>query len=384
MPGFPLPLPVLPPPEPGEAWGCLDLPGPPEIRLEARGPFTSSAQPPEEGVAFYTNDFSLSDATPWKIPAKFGTSAAAFSNAAAAGDSLHAGPSISSTQSIASIQSILSDSATAWTAPDRQEFRAVFEEAMRAIHGRQLLKVVPATTARARLTGNPASVLHALLNPARTHGRGHAAAWCDGRSGFATITPEVLFRLEGSRLTTMALAGTADAAHEADLRQGPKLAREHEIVVDELHRRLATLGRVSMTDREVVTLGTVRHLRTSLSVDLPSAPSGSALNDLIGLLHPTPALGISPRNPATLAQLQGYRKRCGVPAAFGSPCGVVWPGGALFLVAIRGLFWSEKDLRLPVGGGLVAGSVFETEWEELELKRAWVRDAFELDAIIHA
>lgn len=364
MPGFPLPLPVLPPPEPGVAWGCLDLPGPPEIRIEARGPFTSSVQPPEDGLAFYTNDFSLSDPTPWKIPAKIGTSAPLQSPAPQS--------------SISSIQPI---PAAGWTPPDRQEFRAVFDEIMRGIHGRQLLKVVPATTARARLSGNPSTALHTLLNPVRTRGRGHAAAWCDGRGGFATITPEVLFRLDGRRLTTMALAGTADAAHEADLRQGPKLAREHEIVVDELHRRLATLGRVAMTDREVVTLGTVRHLRTSLSVDLPSAPSGGALNDLIHLLHPTPALGISPRHPSTLTQLQEYRKRCGVPAAFGAPCGVAWPGGALFLVAIRGLFWTEKELRLPVGGGLVAGSVFETEWEELELKRAWVRSAFELDAV---
>lgn len=364
MPGFPLPLPVLPPPQPGEAWGCLDLPGPPDVRIEARGPFLASAVPPAESVAFYTNDFALSDPAPWKIPSILGSSARP-----------HSG-SVPGPESPA-----LPIPAANWTPPDRREFRAVFDEAMRAINGRQLLKIVPACTASARLSGNPSAALHSLLDPARSNGRGHAAAWCDGFSGFATITPEVLFRLDGTRLTTMALAGTADAAHEADLRQGPKLAREHEIVVDELHRRLATLGRVTMTDREVVTLGTVRHLRTSLSVDLPSAPAGSGLNDLIRLLHPTPALGISPRNESTLAQLQGYRKRCGVPAAFGAPCGVVWPGGALFLVAIRGLFWTQKELLLPVGGGLVAGSVFETEWEELELKRAWVRSAFELDAV---
>ncbi|MES2708778.1 MAG: chorismate-binding protein [Verrucomicrobiota bacterium] len=373
MPGFPLPLPILPPPEPGEAWGCLDLPGPPDVRIEARGPFASSALPPADGLAFYTNDFALSDPAPWKIPARSGT--AARCPAAPSDPADQTDPPDPANQPDPPIP------ATSWTPPDRREFRAVFDEAMRAINGRQLLKVVPACTASARLSGNPAAALHSLLDPARSNGRGHAAAWSDGVNGFATITPEVLFRLDGARLTTMALAGTADAAHEADLRKGPKLAREHEIVVDELHRRLATLGRVTMTDREVVTLGTVRHLRTSLSVNLSSAPGGSALNDLIRLLHPTPALGISPRSETTLAQLQDYRKRCGVPAAFGAPCGVAWPGGALFLVAIRGLFWTEKEIRLPVGGGLVAGSVFETEWEELELKRAWVRSAFELDAV---
>lgn len=358
MPGFPLPLPLLPPPQPGEAWGCLDLSGPEEMRIEARGPFTSGALPPADGLAFYVNDFALSDSAPWKIPTHTGTASRRMSG--------------------------LSDPAipaTGWTEPDPAEFRSVFDEAMRAINGRQLLKIVPACAASARLTGNPSAALHARLHPSHTHGRGHAAAWCDGRQGFATITPEVLFRLDGTRLTTMALAGTADAAHEADLRKGPKLAREHEIVVDELHRRLATLGRVSMTDREIVPLGNVRHLRTSLCVDLPAVPSGGALNSLIHLLHPTPALGISPRSESALALLRHYRQRCGVPEAFGAPCGVVWPGGALFLVAIRGLFWTEKELRLPAGGGLVTGSVFKTEWEELALKRAWVRHAFELDAI---
>lgn len=355
MSGLPLSLTPLPPPNPGQAWACLDVPGQPDLRLEARGPFTSATVPPAGSIAFYINDFSLSDPSPWKIPARTGTCGQQIPEAAP----LPSGP---------------------WAPPDRGRFRSVFDEAMQAITGRQLLKVVPACTESAKLSADPATPLHALLHPSRVNSRGHAAAWCDGSGGFATITPEVLFRLEGSRLTTMALAGTADAAHEADLRQGPKLAREHEIVVDELHRRLATLGRVSMTGREVVTLGTVRHLRTSLSVDLPVPPSGHRLNELIRLLHPTPALGISPRNPATVAQLLDYRRRCAVPDAFGAPCGVVWPGGALFLVAIRGLFWSEKELHLPVGGGLVAGSIFDTEWEELELKRDWVRGAFDLDA----
>ncbi len=347
-------LPVLPPPRPGEAWGCLDLPGPEPQRLESRGPSAVSALPPGQGIAFYINDFVLSNPMPWHQPERIG----------------RPGPAVPPL----SLQAH-------WEEPDPHAFQIVFGEAMQAIRQRNLLKVVPAATVTARLDRDPSPALHALLHPDRTAGRGSAAAWSNGRKGFATITPEVLFQLSGKRLTTMALAGTADAQHEADLRRGPKLAREHEIVVDELHRRLAGLGRVTLTAREVIPLGTVRHLRTTLTVDLPEAPEGQALNDLIQLLHPTPALGISPRNPETLAQLTGFRQRCGVPAFFGAPCGAVWPGGAMFLVAIRGLFWEDRLLHLPAGCGLVAGSVMETEWAELELKRNWIRQAFELDAI---
>lgn len=347
-------LPLLPPPSAGSAWGCLDLPGPGHHRLEARGPSQVSALPPDGGIAFYVNDFTLSNPTPWHQPEIVG----------------RPGPAVP-------LRSLLAH----WQEPDRTAFQAVFQEAMQAIRQRQLLKVVPAASVTAQVDRDPSAALHGLLHPDRTLGRGQAAAWSHGRSGFATITPEVLFELSGNRLTTMALAGTADAQHEADLRQGPKLAREHEIVVDELHRRLAGLGRVTLTAREVVPLGTVRHLRTTLTVDLPKAPQGQALNDLIHLLHPTPALGISPRNPETLAQLNAFRDRCQIPSGFGAPFGAVWPGGAVFLVAIRGLFWENHTLHLPAGCGVVAGSDLETEWAELELKRNWIRNAFELDAV---
>lgn len=356
LPPFPPGPPPAPSPRPGEAWACLDVPGQPDRRIEGRGPFQSSTLPPGDRLAFYINDFALGSAAPWQIPATTGPAP----HAARPPD-----PDIFPAE---------------WNPPDRAAFESVFAEAMQAIRQRQLLKVVPVSNATARLGADPGPALHALLHPARIAGMGHAAAWCGGTEGFATITPEVLFELSGNRLVTMALAGTADAQHEADLRQGPKLAREHEIVVDELHRRLANLGRVSLTAREVVPLGTVRHLRTTLTVDLPEEPRGQTLNDLIHLLHPTPALGISPRTPETLEQLRQYRSRCGVPPAFGAPMGVAWPGGAVFLVAIRGLFWQGRTLHLPAGGGLVAGSILENEWEELELKRNWVRHAFHLDA----
>ena len=361
MPGLPpspsAPLSCLLAPERGETWACVDLPGRPDRRIEGRGPFQANALPPEDRLAFYVNDFELGSSAPWQIPARTG--------------------------SLSESERPLEPGVfpAVWDAPDRAAFQSVFADAMQAIRQRKVLKVVPVSNAKAQLQADPGPAFHALLTPGRIKGMGHAAAWCAGTSGFATITPEVLFELSGTRLTTMALAGTADAQHEADLRQGPKLAREHEIVVDELHRRLANLGKVSLTAREVVPLGTVRHLRTTLTVNLPTTPTGQALNDLIHLLHPTPALGISPRTPETLAQLGRYRLRCGVPSAFGAPFGVAWPGGAVFLVAIRGLFWQDHTLHLPAGGGLVAGSVFENEWAELELKRNWVRHAFHLDPV---
>lgn len=339
----------------GEVWACLDLaaPGMDPVVVEGGGPFEALAEPPAGGWAFYVNDFALGDRAPWKVPAVMGLAGEVGVSGAM--------PEFS------------------WGEPDRGAFEAAFRQVVGGIRRRELLKAVPVSTLEGRLvSGDLRAGMQRALMGCGVAGSGRAFAWMSPEGGFAGMTPEILFRLQGRRLTTMALAGTSDAAHESDLQERPKIAREHEIVVDELHRRLSALGGVTVSAREVVTLGTVRHLRTRLSVELPEEPAGAGLNELIRLLHPTPALGISPRSPATLRQLAALRESCRVPDRFGAPFGIVWPGGAVFAVAIRGLFWSGDRVSLPAGCGIVAGSELETEWEELELKRAWVADALRL------
>ncbi len=303
-------------------------------------------------MAFYVNDFALSDPEPWRIAASDAQTAAH-----------EAAPPV-----------------IAWEAPSSDEFRAVFDELMASVRSREILKAVPVAAASGSITsGDLAAWMRCVLRRPQVEAQGHAFAWMDADAGFGGFTPEILFQLDGRRLTTMALAGTTDAAHVAELNERPKLGREHSVVVDELQRRLSSLGEVKTGKREVVRQGNIRHLRTSLEVTLAEPPVGEALNDIIRLLHPTPALGISPRTDASTSLLTRCRQRMGTPAMFGAPFGVAWPGGALFVVAIRGVFWQDDRISLPSGGGLVAGSEFDAEWAELELKRAWVRRALGLD-----
>ena len=303
--------------------------------------------PVEGGISFYVNDFALSDPAPWRTPAAEG---------AGEEECQASAPDVD------------------WEPPCEESFRGVFEELMTAVRRRDILKAVPVASATGRLrSGDPAPWLRRVLTQPPPETQGIAFGWMENGGGFAGFTPEILFQIDGCRLTTMALAGTTDAAHAAELTERPKLAREHAVVVDELQRRLGQLGEVRTGRREVVRQGNIRHLRTPLEVTMSSAPDGAVLNDIIRLLHPTPALGISPRTEESMALLARCRARTGTPARFGAPFGVAWPGGALFVVAIRAVFWQDADILLPAGGGLVAGSEFETEWAELELKRAWVR-----------
>lgn len=348
-------MPAAPPasnpaPRSAEAWAWLD--GGKAGVFSATGPFVRAAAPPDQGTAFYVNDFALSDAEPWRI---------------ASGE-----PETAVSTAVPPV--------IAWEAPSREIFRVVFDELMEAVRARAILKAVPAATTSGTVReGDLAAWMRHILRRPQHEPQGLPFAWMDGEAGFGGFTPEILFQLDGSRLTTMALAGTTDAAHAADLTERPKLGREHAVVVDEIQRRLATLGAVKTGKREVVRQGTMRHLRTSLEVTLAEAPVGAALNDIIRLLHPTPALGISPCTDSSISLLNRCRAKMDTPAIFGAPFGVAWPGGALFVVAIRGVFWNGDHVSLPAGGGLVAGSEFDAEWEELELKRAWVRRALGLD-----
>ena len=348
MPAAPSAL--IPAPRPAEAWAWLD--GGKAGLFSAAGPFVRTSAPPEGKTAFYVNDFALSDPAPWRI---------------ASSDA----------------QPVHRDAAPpviTWSEPSLEEFRAVFDELMEVVRSREILKAVPVAAAAGRVkSGNLAAWMRWALRRPQGEAQGLSFAWMDGDAGFGGFTPEILFQLDGCRLTTMALAGTTDAAHAAELIERPKLGREHSVVVDELQRRLCSLGEVRTGKREVVRQGNIRHLRTSLEVTLAKSPAGESLNDIIRLLHPTPALGISPRTDASTRLLTRCRQRMNTPAMFGAPFGVAWPGGALFVVAIRGVFWQGDHISLPAGGGLVAGSEFDAEWAELELKRAWVRRALGLE-----
>jgi len=124
-------------------------------------------------------------------------------------------------------------------------------------------------------------------------------------------------------------------------------------------------------EREVVEFAKLLHFRTLISVDLNIGRADPA--KLVEAIHPTPAVGVLPRTSRNLAVLDGYRRELGVPDAFGAPLGV-WCEGTFHAVAtIRGFFFDGTRGCLPAGCGIIAESIEEKEWDELKLKRTWVK-----------
>ena len=145
------------------------------------------------------------------------------------------------------------------------------------------------------------------------------------------------------------------------------------LVVEALRRRLDEFGDVSEGEREILDVGGMIHFLTRFDVKLDRQPE---IDQVIAALHPTPAVGAVPRSKESLEALSALRADLGVPSAFGAPFGVKLGQRFEAFVAIRGVFWEDGEAFLPSGCGVVAESVLEREWAELELKRNWVRTAF--------
>jgi len=311
------------------------------------GPFKVCSAPPDDGVAFFVSDFASGGQSPWQVPARHEVFAAGdFASAAVS----HNGCDVS------------------WQTPDASDFAIVFQEILQAIQAGEFEKTVPVVTENGLSSGPPAH----LIAPAMARQRLplHSYGWIDGESGFAGATPELLFALDGLHLQTMALAGTARSEDLDAFAADEKEIREHEFVAQTLINKLSRIGDVRRLPRETLDLGPIVHFHSPIKVDLHGQASP---DELITLLHPTPALGPLPRTAATLARLDRWRRMLEAPSSFGAPFGVWQDGRFEAVVAIRGVWWDQRSLRLPAGCGVIEPSRLVNEWRELRLKREAVR-----------
>lgn len=192
---------------------------------------------------------------------------------------------------------------------------------------------------------------------------------------FFGASPELLVAKDGDEIETMALAGSIargttaaeDAALASALLASPKDGREHALVVDAIRSRLAPLvAEMSQPQRPtLLRFHNIQHLHTPIRATLPPKSALSTL-DLVRALHPTPALGGTPREQALQFLVDAE------PAPRGWYAGPVgWIDAALdgeFTVAIRSAVAQHNRAWLYAGAGIVADSDPDSEWRETNLK----------------
>lgn len=185
---------------------------------------------------------------------------------------------------------------------------------------------------------------------------------------FLGATPELLARVEGRRVLTQAVAGTERADADPGVLLGrTKDRREHRVVVEAIARRLGRVADGVVADPiRAVRAGPVRHLVTPVSGWLRPE---HGLYDVVGALHPTPAVGGEPPGAALAWQ---HRLEATPRGWYAGPVGLAEVGGAsgAFYVGLRSAWVRGRRVRLFAGCGLVRGSNPDQELAESSQKLA--------------
>ncbi|MBL9202815.1 MAG: isochorismate synthase [Opitutaceae bacterium] len=267
-----------------------------------------------------------------------------------------------------------------FTSTEAGDYRAAVARALECIADGEFRKIV---LARA-LDLAASAPLHPLpmLNGLRQRFPDcYAFSFGQGRGpSFIGASPERLVRVSQGRLETEALAGSIrrgasaseDAALAAALLRSEKDVREHRDVIDDIIARLAPLGVTPdfPAQPQIRRFANVHHLHTPVQAVLPESVR---LLDVLAAMHPTPAVGGSPRAAALarIRDLEGFPR--GLYA--GALGWLNARGGGEFFVGIRSALIHGSAARAYAGAGIVAGSTPEKEFAETELKFKAMLDA---------
>ncbi len=194
-----------------------------------------------------------------------------------------------------------------------------------------------------------------------------------GAATFLAASPELLVRREGQRASTVALAGSIgrSADPSVDDHLGERLLRsakdreENAIVARRIARALRpySVWVTAASEPAVVRVANIQHLATPIRAQLASPVPAI---ELTAALHPTPAVGGEPRDPAVdlIPALEGIDR-----GWYAGPVG--WTdatGDGEFCVALRCALLRGRLARLYAGCGIVRDSDPGAELAETEVK----------------
>ncbi len=265
-----------------------------------------------------------------------------------------------------------------------ESFEAMVDEALAAIHGGGLAKVVLAR--QMELTAGNAIDIAGLLRRWHRLEPDCAVFSMPGAEGqFVGASPELLVERAGLRVRSRPLAGTTNRSPEAteesvlpvELMASEKDGAEHRLVADAIADRLGPL----CSELEVpsgphlVHLHNIIHLGTSFAGTLAPIPGRAAPSalELVGALHPTPAVGGVPSEAArSLIDRLEPRSR----GRYAGPVGYLDAAGdGKWVLGIRSASIRDRTAHLAAGVGIVEGSDPRTELAETNLKFNAVFDA---------
>lgn len=259
------------------------------------------------------------------------------------------------------------------------DYGASVEAVIAAITAGDVYQVNLTFGATGSLAGDPLALYAAVRQAQRVP----FAAYIDtGDAQILSFSPELFFSLTDGVMTARPMKGTArrqptagaDRAAAAQLAADPKNRAENLMIVDLMRNdlsKVSTPGSVTVSAPfHIEALATVHQMTTTIHARLKP---GLGAVDALRALFPCGSVTGAPKIRA-MEIIRALE-----PAPRGIYCGSIgwiapWAGGdACFNVAIRTLAISaDKTARLGLGAGIVADSDPADEWEECQLKGAFL------------
>lgn len=264
----------------------------------------------------------------------------------------------------------------------RGEYESAVQSALEKIGQGAFEKIVLARDVELR-AGQPWQPLETLNRLREKFGACFTFSFGGGNStSFIGATPERLLRVQDGHLWTEAIAGSAprsgsareDARHARDLLESAKDRHEHACVRDSILRRLAACGLDGRADPSpgLLPLANVQHLRTGIEAEVDASVH---LLDIVAELHPTPAVGGTPRE-AAVPEIMNLEK-----IDRGLYAGVIgWfnhRNEGEMIVGLRSALIEGCSARLFAGAGIVHGSEPAREYRETAIKLSALLDVLE-------
>ena len=250
----------------------------------------------------------------------------------------------------------------------RERYHEIVERAKEYIRAGDVFQIVPSQRLSMPLRTDPIQIYRELrvINPSP-----YLFFLRCGNHVVLGSSPEILVRLDGREITLRPIAGTRprgetpeeDLRRERELLQDPKELAEHIMLVD-LGRndvgRVAEIGSVRVDELELIErYSHVMHIVSNVRGRLRK---GMDAIDLLRACFPAGTLTGAPKVRAMeiIEELESLRR-----GLYGGSVGYIDHRGQMDMcIAIRTLLAKDGQVHVQAGGGIVADSDPETEYQE--------------------